>query len=90
MTLRGRAVRTQGRRTRLAIYVHITLALGIIPAVCIYPYLAAPVSTAAAVLAASGPLLRGRWSSQQGRSVGNHSTSNACGSSGLLGRSDSD
>lgn len=75
MTLRGRTARTQGRRTGLSIYVPIILSLGVIPTVCFYPYLAAPVSTAAAVLAASIPVLRTQRSVRREQSAANHDAS---------------
>lgn len=66
MTLRRGAARSQRRRVGPSIYVPIVLSLGVILAVCIYPHLAAPLSTAAAVVAASVPALRSRRGSQQG------------------------
>lgn len=65
MTLRRGAARSQRRRIGPSIYVPIVLSLGVILAVWAYPHLAPPLSTAAAVLAASIPVLRSRRGSQQ-------------------------
>lgn len=62
MTLRGRSARTQGRR-RFGLSP-VLLSLAVVPTLCIYPNLAAPVSTAAAVLAAPLPVLRSRQGPQ--------------------------
>lgn len=60
MTLRGQNGRAQGRSARLSIYLLLVLALGVVTIVCVFPYLAAPVSTGAAVLATAISLVKTR------------------------------